>query len=958
MPLGTEVPLAGVEGEDPNHAGSAGVLRGRRHGTGPWQNTGLIIGLVAVAFACLLGSFLVRGKTTEILRTSNIGPVSTTGGQTQVLLLPRPHAQNSSYHLDLEFHFHADVLKTGETVFDIGSPMNRLAASVSEAVDGYRYVVLYAPRFSAVLVNHLMAGHTYTVTIEIEPGSAISASVDDQQQFDYSRLPSDSIPFPKSVTVGGPAPALPAQFGASRGTSSAASTGSVPTASPLIGSVAGFTVFSREVLQTGSDLTILVLRIAAGVLAVLSILFVLLRMGRRRSIGRRSRSIESQDSEMPSWAREYAAPLGILLLVAGVTTLVIVTPLDNAVLVQSGTQRIAAGAVGPNQKTTYALFGEPALFAGAASLDVHLAFQMRLDRPLAPRAATDPVVSTFKDDQGLEFTMQHLPKGPYLTGAVGSNGWLPPGTTYNLLFNVPLHRWVSISVNVERSQSFIYRVNGQQVQSLTLNLPVLRPAPSMLAVSGGFGGSVRSATMVVTLFATQMSRASYLLIRLAQVMGIVLIVAAVILLAQRYLSDLIPTALRARRSLVLTTFWSMGVSLAINVLVDLPRFQRASGLLLERNTWLNSQYSRFGDFFVPFELLHSLNPYNIQNGSYPPIGYWLLAPVVWLNEYAALFVTLALVLGFLVWWLWRSFTCGMPVHQRILIVVVALLSLPITFGDRGNIDLIIFVIVVVGIAAFEQQKNLKAALWLGLAGAAKITPILYLLLFLRGRKLKYLVIGVAFAGFLTALGFSGFRSGLIGSLGDFKAGLSSLQVQNHNAKGSTPFNASILGWLQSLGYAAKGLSGAQAVNNALERFVVPVEILGVLVLAWYIRWRESSLWRSVTLITGLFILLNQVSYYYELIFLFVPLSLFVKHATVNRRGIVIGVLFGIVLAPRAYFYLANSRVDSSVLTTAPLLIALLVAVVYDGYRERRGLDGSAESADESREAEPSLPTSA
>ena len=377
----------------------------------------------------------------------------------------------------------------------------------------------------------------------------------------------------------------------------------------------------------------------------------------------------------------------------------------------------------------------------------------------------------------------------------------------------------------------------------------------------------------------------------------------------------------------------MGIGIAINILVDLSHFQASSTPFVERNTWLYTQYFRFSDFFQSFELLHSFNPYNIQRGSYPPIGYWLLAPVVWLNEYAALFVTLALFLGFMIWWLLRSFTLGMPLLHRVFIVAVALLSLPVSVAiDRGNVDLIVFVIVVLGIASFEQDRNAMAALWIGLAGAAKILPILYLLLFLRGRKLRYIVLGVLAAGFSSLLGFAGF--GLVHSLYGFKSAFSALQIQNHNPINSTYFNASIVGWVQSIGYAINGAKGAQAISNVLKSFVLPVDILGTLVLVCYLRWREASVWRAVTLITGLFILLNEVSYYYELLFLFIPLSLFVKYAAVNRRGLIIGVLFGILLAPRAYFYLGSTRVDSSVLTTAPLLLALLVIVVYDGYRER------------------------
>ena len=145
--------------------------------------------------------------------------------------------------------------------------------------------------------------------------------------------------------------------------------------------------------------------------------------------------------------------------------------------------------------------------------------------------------------------------------------------------------------------------------------------------------------------------------------------------------------------------------------------------------WLYTQYVRFSDFFQPYQLLHSLNPYNIQQGSYPPVGYWILAPLLWMNQYAALFVFLALVIGFLVWWLFEIIYGGdahfpsIPNSGRSRCFRF-LYRLPLI---GANNDLIIFVIIVLGIASFEEHRDTMAALWIGLAGAAKVLPILYLL---------------------------------------------------------------------------------------------------------------------------------------------------------------------------------------------------------------------------------------
>ena len=922
-----------------------------RPGYVPWPNVKVVFALLAVALVAFVGSFLVAGPTTDVVRVVTVRPISTTAGQPQTILLPHSRSKNASYDLRLRFRFQIDVMRTGETLFHVGSTKTGITAWVSEPLDGYRYVVLSAPSFSAALVNHVVVGQTYAVTVAIDDGgTSITATVDGQRPFSYNYLAS-VLPALRSATVGGPVkspqPLHPAKVKS-------------PPQTPLSGSVSDFTLSSRELMPAGSGSLISALRILAGVAVFASVILFALRIATGSLVAERVGLSARTQGEFPQWlrlVRKHGVKLGLILLVAGIALVATVTPLDNAVVQQSGSQYLAATDVGPNQKTTYALFGEPKLFANAASLDVHLAFQMRLDGAVSLRSGLNPVVSTLGDGNGLRFQM-HRATSPFLTGIMASsNIWRLP--TYTFLWNFPLHQWVSISVDVQRSQSFVYMVDGQQVQSFTFNYPVLHAAPTMLTANGTFGGSVRNVTMNVTLFRQDPSRVPYLLIRLAQSLGIVAIIAATILLAQRFLSKLIPAAVRIQRPLVLTTFGAMGIGIVINIFSDLFRFQATTVPAVERNMWLYTQYVRFSDFFQPYQLLHSLNPYNIQQGSYPPVGYWILAPLLWMNQYAAVFVFLALVIGFLVWWLLRSFTVGMPYFHRFLIVAVAMLSLPVSFAiDRSNNDLIIFIIVVLGIASFEEHRDTMAALWIGLAGAAKVLPILYLLLFLRGRKLRYIALGILFAGAATLLGFAGFRYDFFRSLAGFRHATSALQGQYRNASNATAlyFNASVLGWAQSIGLAISGNNGAQAANNAINPFMLPVEILSGLALAWYLRWREDSFWRSVTLITVAFILLNQVSYYYDLLFLFVPLSLFVKYATINRRGLIISVLFGFVLAPRAYFYFGNSRVDFSVLTTAPLLLALGVAVVYDGYRERanHAVAGSVMAPDEASEVAASL----
>jgi hypothetical protein len=297
---------------------------------------------------------------------------------------------------------------------------------------------------------------------------------------------------------------------------------------------------------------------------------------------------------------------------------------------------------------------------------------------------------------------------------------------------------------------------------------------------------------------------------------------------------------------------------------------------------------------------------------------------------------IGLTIGFITWWSYRCFTSGLSALGRVLVIAVVLFSLPVTVAvDRANEDLVLFIFIALGVAALERLRPAVAAAWIGIAAAAKIYPAAYLMVFLRGRRLRFIALGVLIAAVVTFLSVASFRGTLIQNFEGLKAAYSAMQTPSQTGGiDATYYNASIPAWLQAIGYWIGGGHGLQVVRTAIVPVILPVEVAVGLALAAYLRWTEQSLWRAVALITTFVLLFSDLSYYYELLFLLIALALFVKHAEVTRRALMISVLFGLSMAPRAYFYFGDTMIDVSVLTTAPLLIWLAVAVVYDGYRSR------------------------
>ena len=91
-----------------------------------------------------------------------------------------------------------------------------------------------------------------------------------------------------------------------------------------------------------------------------------------------------------------------------------------------------------------------------------------------------------------------------------------------------------------------------------------------------------------------------------------------------------------------------------------------------------------------------------------------------------------------------------------------------------------------------------------------------------------------------------------------------------NPQVSTPFNTSLVGFLQAIGYAVNGPSGAQAVASHIQRDVSIEELIGGLLVLAYLVLVERKPWRAMTVVTAAILLLPEVSGYYGLAYLLAP----------------------------------------------------------------------------------------
>jgi hypothetical protein len=626
--------------------------------------------------------------------------------------------------------------------------------------------------------------------------------------------------------------------------------------------------------------------------------------------------------------------VALALIVVGAVLLQYITPPSNVILNNTGEQRVVPRAVHVGEQTSYYLADEPQLLKRASAVDVDFSFDIRATRfPSGSGAVT--VIRVGKSDELVRYFEISMSNNGFLVAQIplvnSRNRW-------PIAFGeIPPNKWVSAEITQSQSQLIQMRFEGTLVFSYNANTPFFSIAPPSLQLGVPMSTAavrIRHVSLTIKEYGPSTNTDGALRIRLLQLLGMLFVIAGTVMLASELLRRLIPKRAPRKNSLIKVAFGVAGVGVLADTLFFLAAHQ--SDPFNSYSTWLYLLSVRFSDFFQTLGSFLSHNPYGVARGTYPPFGYLLVAPFSWMSGYPALIVFESLFVGFMAWWLLRLFGAGMTLLMKFAVVAIGLLCLPTTIAlDRGNTILLVFVFVILGGAALEERRGTLSAACFALAGAAKILPLGYLLVFLRKRQIRYIAFGILIAGAVT-LASSFFFPGTIVSQASALRFNNDLLQQASVASTSTPFNTSIAGWIQAIGYAANGDPGGQAVANTISGAIFYEEFFGALLVIAYLVALERVEWRAMTVITCALLLFPATNSYYDLIYVFVPLAMFVHSAEVNRRTVFIACLFGLILAPKTYAFLGSRLfVDSSVLVTAPILLLLMGTAVWDCVMERK-----------------------
>lgn len=360
------------------------------------------------------------------------------------------------------------------------------------------------------------------------------------------------------------------------------------------------------------------------------------------------------------------------------------------------------------------------------------------------------------------------------------------------------------------------------------------------------------------------------------------------------------------------------------------------GLPYPQSTFLCMPSDFGNDLFHIIRATATRDPYSYQWSVYFPFMYVSIFPLTFVHPYLAYGLTMVLFLGFMIHLIWTHLLGLREMERCTATFILTFLSYPVIFTmDRGNVEILVFACLYLFLGCYLRGALSYSVIFLACAGAMKLYPLVFAVLFLEKGKYRYLFATGLITMILTCGAAALYPGGMIHSFKSLGLILEHYRRLFIIGNQGLPYGSSYFGLLKIL------LRKIYPLYFNLEKVlpyytVIALALFGALTA--FIAFVEREFWKKVAVLTALMIVLPHVSGDYKLIHLFFPLAFFLNAERRTRLDIAYAVIFGLLLIPKAFFWIAHSTdvqlVPAGVVLT-PILITVLVAlIVCEGYRNK------------------------
>jgi hypothetical protein len=375
--------------------------------------------------------------------------------------------------------------------------------------------------------------------------------------------------------------------------------------------------------------------------------------------------------------------------------------------------------------------------------------------------------------------------------------------------------------------------------------------------------------------------------------------------------------------LTLIGTWSI---FALEFLINFQPTLGSGNYLPSRNSPFAQSAPRFSDFYQLLFYSTNSDPYSFAGSNYPPFAHMILSPLSLVNSTSAHNIYVGLVIGGMIGFLIRTLK-WIPDSARLVTIAIILFSYPILFAlDRGNIDLVCLLGLLIYARLMFDGKWLSAGLILGTLAAIKVYPLLFAFPFIRERygvrsfllaSTSFLILTIVAANHY---GLAGVEE-IFGLITD-----SSSRVLNPDQIAA--WSTSISGFL----YATEVVFGnihIFAIDDVVQsKFFTYSVLIGIATCALFAALARIEIWKKALVVSAAILLLPVISFEYRVGILLVPLLIFtlssgssLQFKNLKTRHMI---LVGLLVGPTSWYYFRGTAVSTSSFIT-PLAVILLLA---------------------------------
>lgn len=363
------------------------------------------------------------------------------------------------------------------------------------------------------------------------------------------------------------------------------------------------------------------------------------------------------------------------------------------------------------------------------------------------------------------------------------------------------------------------------------------------------------------------------------------------------------------------------------------------------NSFLFDPTDRFMDFKNNYNKVIDYDPYQVLGPSkyfyngltvHWPLGMTLIFFFTFLPINISIYIYLIIFLLLFIFFIY-SFTKEYVLIDKIKLLLVGILSYPLIFSiDRANVEIYVFILTAFFIKSYFFDNKKYGLLFLSLAGAMKPYPFIFLGILFLDKKILEILFTVSLSiliNFILILSFKGSLSANFESLFSNMAIYSDwYQIGNMGLS----FGHTLWGVLKISIYTFIKLFHLNIVKSEILLFLFKPYLLTMLLLFIFTlkifytsKERNTSL--MISILTVQMILFPFVSGNYRLLYMFIPLLIFVNEDKKGFRDYLYIILFGMLLIPLHYFPI-NNDIWSEVVLYPAILTMLLVLFLQDYIR--------------------------